>query len=60
MSARPRLPPRDARGRFIKRRPPPLDPALVRRLGVDVIDVVPHEPNVLEVPREHVIDWGEM
>jgi hypothetical protein len=55
LMARP-LPRRAARGRFVKAKPPPLDPALVRRLGTILADCVTYD-NVLETlrpPREPI------
>jgi hypothetical protein len=40
------LPPRDAKGRFVKRpKPPPLDPALVKALGWGRSALNPHRKN---------------
>jgi hypothetical protein len=54
MTRRPQL--RDAKGQFCKAKPPPLDPALLKRLGTIVVNCVTYD-NVLEelrLPREPI------
>jgi hypothetical protein len=46
--AKRQVPPRDRRGRFTKRQTPPLDPALVQRVGAQVIRI---GDILIELPR---------